>query len=66
MVTSTVPVRIPCPRCGTVGFVRVEHVIKGGKSYRSMFCGQCDYQWQVAETDAHIPGDEHEKPDRSR
>jgi hypothetical protein len=55
-----------CPRCGRVGQLRVEHVIKGGKSYRSCECTACGHHWQLAETGEHVPSTTDDRPDRSR
>ena len=66
-IRHTVPGKTTCPRCRNVGFVRVEHVIHGGKSYRSFECLDCTHQWQVLETGEHVPStDRAERPDRSR
>jgi hypothetical protein len=50
-----------------VGQVRVEHVIQGGKSYRSYDCTSCSHQWRVLETGEHMPTtSDLDRPDRSR
>ena len=54
----------PCPKCTDVGHVRVEHVIHGGKSYRSLECQPCGHKWNILETGEHVPSSE--RPDRSR
>jgi len=38
-----------CPRCGRVGFVRRERIIKGDSSTLAYYCGACDHGWSVAE-----------------
>jgi hypothetical protein len=67
-IRCTVPGKTPCPRCGVVGLVRVEHVIKGGKSYRSLECMSCRHQWQALETGENVPNRDRpgDGPDRSR
>lgn len=56
-----------CPRCHRAGFVRVETVIKGGKTHRAFYCGACDQAWDVAESSDEIsPPASKERPDRSR
>jgi len=45
------PDRTPCIHCRTVGFVRWEHVFKGGVAYRDYFCGHCERTWRIADTD---------------
>ena len=61
------PTRAACPRCSDAARITVEHVIQGGKSYRSCHCSACDHQWQVAETGDHVPQrNDDDRPDRSR
>jgi len=59
------PFTTPCRHCGTVGFVRMEHVFKGGASYTRFYCGKCNQSWTETEGgERKAPsGDE---PDRSR
>ena len=38
-----------CPRCHRQGFVRVEHVIRGGWAVRSFVCGACGHAWTETE-----------------
>lgn len=60
------PDKISCPRCKKSGFVRVERVIKGTRTFRSYYCGSCNYQWEITENGTSQPPEEGEKPDRSR
>jgi hypothetical protein len=60
------PDRTRCIHCRTVGFVRWEHVIKGGVSYRDYFCGHCDRSWRVAESQYDSREDADDKADRDR
>jgi transposase-like protein len=65
----SLPDKTTCPRCSTVGLVRIEHVIQAGHSYRSFECHACGHQWRVLETGEHVPhkqDDTTERPDRSR
>jgi len=41
-----------CPRCDRVGFVRLETVVRGGRTSRSYYCGGCEYTWEIAEGEA--------------
>lgn len=61
------PDKTRCIHCHTVGFVRWEHVIKGGVAYRDYFCGHCDRSWRVLESDDDTRR-EHadDKPERPR
>jgi transposase-like protein len=43
------PDRTVCPRCKSVGLVRSEHVIKGGKAERHYYCGACEHSWITVE-----------------
>ena len=45
------PDRTPCPHCGKVGFVRREHVIKGGRTVTAFYCGACNRSWEVGAGD---------------
>jgi hypothetical protein len=66
------PAQTPCERCGTVGFVRREHVIEKGKALTRFYCGHCNQTWEVVETpgtEENIPADTNhrdEPPDHSR
>jgi transposase-like protein len=69
------PSRMTCPGCKRVGFVRQEHVIRGGFAAAAYDCGHCGYMWTVTESDARQktrgerPGEQvrgSRKPDRSR
>jgi hypothetical protein len=55
------PDKTPCRRCGRVGFVRTETVIKGARSLRSFYCGSCNSTWEVAED-----GETKDKPHAGR
>ena len=46
-VVATMPHQIVCPRCGTCGLVRVEHVIRGEHATRVYDCGGCEYAWTI-------------------
>jgi len=41
------PLQTPCPRCHRIGFVRFEHVIKGGRTERHYYCGGCEHTWAI-------------------
>jgi predicted RNA-binding Zn-ribbon protein involved in translation (DUF1610 family) len=41
--------QLVCPRCGKVGLVRVEHVIRGHHATRSYDCGACEHTWTLPE-----------------
>jgi transcription elongation factor Elf1 len=43
------PDKTSCLRCGRVGFVRTETVIKGGDSYTAFYCGACESMWTEAD-----------------
>ena len=45
---SIVPDRTVCPHCGKVGFVRREHVVKGGTATTLFYCGACNRAWEAA------------------
>jgi transposase-like protein len=42
-------VRRSCPRCGKVGFVRAERVIKGGNGVTEFSCRSCEYAWSESD-----------------
>jgi hypothetical protein len=44
-----VPDKTCCPRCGRVGFVRRERIIKGDSVKVAYYCGACDHAWDVVE-----------------
>jgi len=44
----------PCIKCGRVGFVRTERVIKGVALHISLYCGACDNTWQVTQDDPRV------------
>jgi len=46
------PDRTACKYCGKIGFVRREHVIKGGRTMASFYCGSCNRSWEQPEEDA--------------
>ena len=46
-VVATMPHQIVCPKCGTCGLVRVEHVIRGEHATRVYDCGGCEYAWTI-------------------
>ena len=39
------PTTTPCQYCGSVGFVRKEHVIKADAAYVHYYCGHCNSSW---------------------
>jgi hypothetical protein len=55
-------------RCRKVGLVRVEHVIPGGNSYRSIEYLICWYQWRALQSGDNVPSPNGAGggPDRSR
>ena len=63
------PDKIICPNCTRIGFVRQEHVIKGGTSSVAFYCGHCNHTWTQIEHDARsVPRPEFSahQPDHSR
>src|SRR5687767_8975446 len=46
---TVVPHQIVCPKCGTLGLVRVEHIIRGVYASRAYDCGACDFTWTMPE-----------------
>lgn len=64
------PDRTACPYCKRVGFVRREHVIKGGKAVTLFYCGSCTRSWEVADGERNGGAKSRERaadrPDRSR
>ena len=46
---TLVPHQIVCPKCGTLGLVRVEHIIRGVYASRAYDCGACDFTWTMPE-----------------
>jgi transposase-like protein len=59
------PFTMPCPRCGTVGFVRTEHVFKGGAAHTRFYCGKCNQAWTETESTERQAPNEDDR-DRSR
>jgi hypothetical protein len=39
------PLNSPCPKCGKLGLIRMEHVIQGGRAMQVFYCGGCEYSW---------------------
>jgi hypothetical protein len=35
--------------CGSIGFVRLEHVVKANLPLMEYFCGRCEHVWTVAD-----------------
>jgi len=68
--TSTLDVPVSdkpqCPRCKRDAFVRFETVIERGETHRSVYCGACDYSWNIADDGKESDSQDHEPPDRSR
>lgn len=60
------PDRTGCQYCKRVGFVRREHVIKGGKAVTMFYCGSCTRSWEVADKGQDSEADDRERRDRSR
>jgi hypothetical protein len=65
------PAHTPCVKCGVVGFVRLEHVISGGRAVTDYYCGHCQYSWTVDQNDKRLADTRlraarTSKPDRSR
>jgi hypothetical protein len=46
-LTDNMPDPRPCAQCGRVGFVRVEHILKGGYAATEYYCGSCEHAWTV-------------------
>lgn len=55
---------ISCPRCKKAGFIRIEHVIRGGRAVHSYYCGSCMYEWQMTEHEPSKKSTRRRKPDR--
>jgi transposase-like protein len=62
---SCVPDKTACPRCGKVGLVRFENVIRAGLSERHYYCGSCNHSWAVSESGNAKENHGH-LPERSR
>jgi len=65
------PASTACAHCGTVGFVRFEHVIKGGHVILRHYCGSCEHTWDVISDRSPIAASPKksvtlDRPDRSR
>jgi hypothetical protein len=63
------PDKTPCPNCQRIGFVRQEHIIRGGNVSVAYYCGHCNHTWTQTEADARrVPRPElaAEQPERSR
>jgi hypothetical protein len=63
------PDKTPCPRCHKAGLVRLETIIKGGRSLRHYYCGACAHEWELSEFgDAPPQSNDRSagRPDRSR
>ena len=60
----------PCPHCHRTGFVRLEHVITGGRVVEAYYCGACDHHWEVQQVGSSQRrtrrSASRERPDRSR
>lgn len=57
--------------CGTIGFVRKEHVIKGATEHTQFYCGRCNQSWTSRDEERRgtvRPDDSvaANRPDRSR
>ena len=44
-----------CIKCGLVGLVRLENVIRGTEITRLYYCGACDHSWTVNDLPAAKP-----------
>ncbi|HEX5110483.1 MAG TPA: hypothetical protein VFV95_18660 [Vicinamibacterales bacterium] len=44
------PTTTLCQYCGSIGFVRKEHVIKADAAYVHYYCGHCNASWTASET----------------
>ena len=56
----------PCQHCGTIGFVRKEHIFRAGDSYTQFYCGHCNRAWTEASGERRkAPRTTADKPDRS-
>jgi transcription elongation factor Elf1 len=54
-------VRRECPRCGKIGFIRAERVIKAGNGVTELSCGACEHFW--TEVDGG-PTSQEDEPER--
>ena len=54
-------VRRQCPRCGKVGFVRAERVIKAGNGLTELLCGACDHFWTEVDERPEVQVEEHDR-----
>jgi hypothetical protein len=59
------PFATPCRYCGAVGFVRLEHVFKGGLAHTRFYCGKCNQPWTESESTKQQASHD-EAPDRLR
>lgn len=54
-------VRRECPRCGRIGFVRAERVIKAGNGVTELLCGACEHSWTEVDEAANSKEEERER-----
>jgi hypothetical protein len=44
-----------CIFCGRVGFVRIEHVVRGAVSSNDYYCGGCNRAWSAPDKSPGVP-----------
>ena len=47
---TLMPHNMICPKCGTWGLVRVEHIIRGDNATRAYDCGACEHAWTTPDS----------------
>jgi len=60
------PHNLACIRCGRVGFVRLERVIRGITLHVSYYCGACEHSWEVEEDPRMTPARATLRPKKDR
>ena len=54
-IGALMPAKTTCVRCRKKGFVRTEHIIKGGAALIERCCGSCGFTWRETEDGQRVP-----------